>query len=63
MATTVNVLVLSRAVVEHPLVAALTIFAPGIMNTTESVEQESEGEADSPSCDAVPWRLARRGFA
>ncbi|WP_158754625.1 hypothetical protein [Streptomyces sp. NRRL F-2580] len=53
----------SRAEEEHPLVAVLNIFAPGIRNALGSTERETEEDARFIPYDAVARRLARLGLS
>lgn len=46
---------------EHPLVAALSIFVPGINGAPGSAERETEDDADL--CEAVARHFTRRGAA
>ncbi|GGR87237.1 hypothetical protein Snoj_66030 [Streptomyces nojiriensis] len=63
MATPVNTHPPARAEEEHPLVAVLNIFAPGIGNALGSTERETEDDARFIPYDAVTRRLARLGLS
>ncbi|MEU1816567.1 hypothetical protein ABZ543_15395 [Streptomyces roseifaciens] len=65
MTATMHTLPPSPADEEHPLVAVLNIFAPGITDTLESAESEREGEDDRRFIpyDAVARRLAQLGLS
>ena len=47
----------------HPLVAALSIFAPGITDAPSRAERETEDDTRFIPYDAVARRLARLGLA
>ncbi|MFE5870762.1 hypothetical protein ACFQ6V_19240 [Streptomyces roseifaciens] len=48
---------------EHPLVAVLNIFAPGITDTLGSTEREEEDDRRFIPYDAVARRLAQLGLS
>ncbi|MCX4959766.1 hypothetical protein [Streptomyces virginiae] len=63
MATPVNTRPPALAEAEHPLVAVLNIFAPGIANGLGGTERETEDDARFVPYDAVARRLARLGLS
>ncbi|MFJ6052361.1 hypothetical protein [Streptomyces sp. NPDC092307] len=63
MATPVNTHPPALAEEEHPLVAVLNIFAPGIGNASGSTERETDDDARFIPYDATARRLARLGLS
>ncbi|MEH6374636.1 hypothetical protein V7793_09920 [Streptomyces sp. KLMMK] len=63
MTATVHTLPPSLADEEHPLVAVLNIFAPGITDTLGSAEREGEDDRRFIPYDAVARRLAQLGLS